>query len=75
MLYSFDLLPEARKISSVSVHCRNITSRKFCVERAKDFPHVDIRWSSRVIGVKNGDNTALLNVETPQGNYESKPTG
>ena len=72
LLYSFDLLPEGQEKYQAFLCLPQYYVEEMLVERAKDFPHVDIRWSSRVISVKNDDKTAWLDVETPEGNYRTE---
>ncbi|MGZ3409535.1 MAG: FAD-dependent monooxygenase [Xanthobacteraceae bacterium] len=69
LLYSFDLLPEGQEKYQAFLCLPQYYVEEILVERAKDFPHVDIRWSSRVTNLKNNEKTALLEVETPAGSY------
>ncbi|HVG52201.1 MAG TPA: FAD-dependent monooxygenase, partial [Xanthobacteraceae bacterium] len=70
ILYSFDLLPDGAEKYQAFLCQPQYYVEAILVERAKDFPHVDIRWSSRVTGVTNGDTCVRLRVETPEGNYD-----
>lgn len=70
LLYSFDLLPEGREKYQAFLCLPQYYVEAILVERAAELPHVDIRWSSRVIGVAPGDDKARLTVETPAGNYQ-----
>lgn len=69
ILYSFDILPDANERFQAFLSLPQYYVEAFLVDRAKDFPHVDIRWSNRVVDVKNGQRSAMLTVETPDGNY------
>ena len=39
------------------------------VDRASEFPHVDLRWSNRVVGIEQDGDRVRLDVETPEGRY------
>ena len=70
LLYSFDLLPDGHEKYQAFLCLPQYYVEEILVERAKDFPHVDIRWSNRVVGLKNGTKSAEIDVETPEGNYK-----
>jgi 3-(3-hydroxy-phenyl)propionate hydroxylase len=69
ILYSFNVLPEGNEKYQAFLCLPQYYVESILVERAKDFPHVDVRWSNRVVNVENGERSARLTVETPQGNY------
>ncbi len=69
ILYSFDVLPEGAEKYQAFLCLPQYYVESILVERARDFAHVDVRWSNRVADIKNGEKTAHLTVETPQGNY------
>jgi 3-(3-hydroxy-phenyl)propionate hydroxylase len=70
LIYSFDLLPDGAEKYQAFLCLPQYYVESILVERASEFPHVDIRWSSRLIDLKNTNDTARLTVETPEGNYE-----
>ena len=70
LLYSFDLSPDGEEKYQAFLCLPQYYVEEILVERVRDFPHVDIRWSSRVIDMTNGDKTAQLEIETPEGNYK-----
>jgi 3-(3-hydroxy-phenyl)propionate hydroxylase len=70
LLYSFDLLPDGAEKYQAFLCLPQYYVEAILVERAAEFPHVDIRWSSRVTDIVNGDDTATLTIETPEGSYE-----
>jgi len=69
ILYSFDILPDANEQYQAFLSLPQYYVEDILVQRAKDFPHVDIRWSNRVVDVKNGERSARLSVNTPEGAY------
>jgi 3-(3-hydroxy-phenyl)propionate hydroxylase len=69
LLYSFDILPDGREQYQAFLSLPQYYVESMLVERAKDFPGVDVRWSNRVVDIKNGERTAEITVETPAGNY------
>ncbi len=43
---------------------------KYLVDRAQELSSVDIRWQSKVIGIRNAVNNVTLTIDTPNGEYE-----
>jgi 3-(3-hydroxy-phenyl)propionate hydroxylase len=71
-VYSFDL----RQQSNYNLSCQppfiNIQQfyiEAFLVDRIRELGHVDLRWSSRVVGFEQNEDCATLKVATPQGEY------
>ncbi|HYE48714.1 MAG TPA: FAD-dependent oxidoreductase [Azospirillaceae bacterium] len=68
-VYSFDLLPEDGHANPAFVNLQQYYLEAYLVERAAAFPHLDIRWRSRVTGLEVRPDGVLLTVETPDGPY------
>jgi 3-(3-hydroxy-phenyl)propionate hydroxylase len=69
LLYSFDLSPEGNEKYQAFLCLPQYYVESILVERASEFPHVDLRWSSRVVGVEQDGECIRLEVETPEGRY------
>src|SRR5262245_9667984 len=69
LLYSFDLSAEGKEKYQAFLCLPQYYVESLLVERAADFVDVDLRWSSRLIGIEQSAQTARLTVETPQGRY------
>ena len=69
ILYSFDLTPEGDEKYSAFLCLPQYYCEEILVQRAAEFPGVDLRWSSRVAGVTQREDGVRLDIETPQGRY------
>ena len=69
LLYSFDLSPEGNEKYQAFLCLPQYYVESILVDRAREFPHVDLRWSNRVVGIEQKADRARLTVETPEGGY------
>jgi 3-(3-hydroxy-phenyl)propionate hydroxylase len=69
LLYSFDLSPDGNEKYQAFLCLPQYYVESMLVERASELPHVDLRWSSRVVGVDQDGDRVRLEVETPEGCY------
>jgi len=72
-VYSFDLRQQSNFGLSAQPPFINIQQfyiEGYLVERIYGLGHVDMRWTSRVVGFKQHDGYATLTVETPAGSYQ-----
>ncbi|MBV8746383.1 MAG: FAD-dependent monooxygenase [Xanthobacteraceae bacterium] len=69
LLYSFDLSPEGEEKYQAFLCLPQYYVESMLVERAGEFPHVDLRWSSRVVDIAQGGDRVRLDVDTPEGRY------
>ena len=73
LAYQFNLLPEDGHKMPAFINLQQYYLEQYLVERAQDFPEIDIRWSSRVSGIaQDGAEEgapAAVQVETEEGNY------
>ena len=69
LLYSFDLSPEGEEKYQAFLCLPQYHVKSMLVERAGEFPHVDLRWSSRVVDIAQDGDRVRLDVETPEGCY------
>ncbi len=69
LLYSFDLSAEGKEKYQAFLCLPQYYVESMLVERSAEFAHVDLRWSSRVVGIDQSPNRVRLNVETPEGPY------
>jgi 3-(3-hydroxy-phenyl)propionate hydroxylase len=69
LLYSFDLSAEGNEKFQAFLCLPQYYVESMLVDRAAEFAHVDLRWSSRVVGIEQGPSSARLTVETPDGRY------
>lgn len=71
-VYSFDLRQQSNYNLSRQPPFINIQQfyiEAFLVDRIRELGHVDLRWSSRVVGFEQADDVATLRVSTPEGEY------
>jgi 3-(3-hydroxy-phenyl)propionate hydroxylase len=69
LLYSFDLSPEGEEKYQAFLCLPQYYVESMLVERAGEFPHVDLRWLSRVVDIAQDGDRVRLDVETPEGCY------
>jgi 3-(3-hydroxy-phenyl)propionate hydroxylase len=69
LLYSFDLSPEGNEKYQAFLCLPQYYVESMLVERASELPHVDLRWSNRVVGIVQDGDRVRLEVETPEGRY------
>ncbi|MET3479341.1 FAD-dependent oxidoreductase [Variovorax atrisoli] len=68
-VYRFDLLPEPGHERPAFINLQQYYVEGYLVERAAALPLVDLRWNNKVTGIEQGDDGAVLTVETPEGSY------
>lgn len=68
-VYQFDLLPEAGHRRPAFINLQQYYLEGFLVERAQQLPNIDLRWSSKVTGLTQRGDHAVLDIETPAGTY------
>ncbi|KWT71180.1 FAD-dependent oxidoreductase [Comamonas testosteroni] len=68
-LYQFDLLPEAGHERPAFINLQQYYAEAYLVERALQLPLIDLRWHNKVTALVPRDDGALVNVETPEGEY------
>lgn len=69
-LYSFDLLPEQGHQRPAFVNLQQYYVEGYLHERASELPLLDMRWKSKVQGLRQADDHVLLTVDTPDGPYQ-----
>jgi 3-(3-hydroxy-phenyl)propionate hydroxylase len=69
-VYSFDLLPEAGHRRPAFINLQQYYVEGFLLERARALPLIDLRWRNRVAGLEPQADGVLLEIETPEGNYQ-----
>ncbi|WP_432729011.1 FAD-dependent oxidoreductase [Variovorax sp. W6] len=68
-VYRFDLLPEPGHERPAFINLQQYYVEGYLVERAAALPLIDLRWNNKVTGIEQGDDGAVLTVETPEGSY------
>lgn len=69
-VYRFDLLPEPGHERPAFINLQQYYVEGYLVERVAELPLIDLRWNSKVTGIEQRDDSAVLTVETPEGNYQ-----
>ncbi len=68
-LYQFNLLPEQGHKRPAFINLQQFYAEAYLVDRVQELPAVDLRWRNKVIGLKQRNDHAVLNIETPDGPY------
>ncbi|VTU41000.1 3-(3-hydroxy-phenyl)propionate/3-hydroxycinnamic acid hydroxylase [Variovorax sp. PBS-H4] len=68
-VYRFDLLPEPGHERPAFINLQQYYVEGYLAERAAELPLVDLRWNNKVVGIDNGADGVLLQIETPEGFY------
>ncbi|VTU39819.1 FAD-dependent oxidoreductase [Variovorax sp. PBL-E5] len=69
-VYRFDLLPERGHERPAFINLQQYYVEGYLAERAAALPLIDLRWSSKVVGIAQHVDHALLTIETPEGSYQ-----
>ncbi|WP_063533501.1 FAD-dependent oxidoreductase [Burkholderia sp. MSMB1589WGS] len=69
LIYAFDLLPEVGHARPAFVNLQQYYVEGYLAERALELPNLDLRWKSRVTGIRQTPEHAELDVDTPEGPY------
>lgn len=68
-IYSFDLLPETGHQRPAFINLQQYYVEGYLVERAAEFPNIELRWKNEVVAVEQHDEHVTLAVDTPDGRY------
>ncbi len=68
-VFGFDLLPESGHKMPAFVNLQQYYVEQFLVEAAQRTPLIDLRFKNRVINVERFGDHAILEIETPDGEY------
>jgi len=68
-IYSFDLLPETGHRRPAFINLQQYYVEGYLVQRAAEFPNIELRWKSEVAAVEQHDDHVTLAVDTPDGRY------
>jgi 3-(3-hydroxy-phenyl)propionate hydroxylase len=69
-IYNFDLLPEQGHKMPAFINLQQYYAEEYLVDRINELGMTDLRWRNKVTGIEiDSVGRALLNVETPEGNY------
>jgi 3-(3-hydroxy-phenyl)propionate hydroxylase len=75
LVYTFNLQPEAGHHRPAFINLQQYYVEGFLLERARELPNLEIRWKSKVVGVRQSgtpgtdDASVTLTVDTPNGQY------
>jgi 3-(3-hydroxy-phenyl)propionate hydroxylase len=75
LVYTFNLLPESGHNRPAFINLQQYYVEGYLLERARELPNLEIRWKSKVVGVRQDgasradDANVTLTVETPDGQY------
>jgi len=69
VLYQFDFQPESLSEQPPFINLQQFYLEWFLVDRIIELDRTDLRWRSRVVGVRNEADHVALDVETPDGRY------
>ena len=69
-VYAFDLLPDAGHKFPAFVNLQQYYVEEYLIDRAREFPGlIELRFKSRVVGVRQTSDGVTAEVETPAGRY------
>jgi len=71
-LYRFNLQPGKDQKYPAFVNLQQFYVEQYLVEKAADFPAIDLRWKNRVVDVRPGADFVEVEVETPEGRYTTR---
>ena len=68
-VYSFNLKDESHSEQPPFINLQQFYLEWFLVDRIRELDEHAIRWKSRVVRIENGDERAIVEVDTPSGAY------
>jgi 3-(3-hydroxy-phenyl)propionate hydroxylase len=68
-VYQFDLLPEEGHERPAFINLQQYYCEAYLVERALQFPNIDIRWKNSVTAAVPEEDGVHLTLSTPEGDY------
>ena len=68
-VYAFDLSPESRHSFPAFINLQQYHVESFLLERARELPHLEIRWRNEVVGIRQTKEAVELEIATPDGPY------
>ncbi len=71
-VYQFDLLPEDGHKIPAFINLQQYYLEDYIVQAAAGNPLIDIRWKHKLTGLRQDSDHAVLTVETPDGQFETK---
>lgn len=69
-VFEFNLLPEDGHERPAFINLQQYYCEAYLVERALQFPNLEIRWKNNCISVSDGEDGALVTLDTPEGPYQ-----
>ena len=70
-VYAFDLAPESGHKMPAFINLQQFHVERYLIERCADFPDlIDLRWTSRVGGIRQDDGGVRATIATAQSDYE-----
>ncbi|TDP63233.1 FAD-dependent oxidoreductase [Roseateles toxinivorans] len=70
LAYQFDLLPQAQQQMPAMINLQQYYLEEQLVAACDKHPLVDLRWKHRLTALEQGDDGALLTIETPDGSFK-----
>jgi 3-(3-hydroxy-phenyl)propionate hydroxylase len=71
-MYRFNLQPEQDQKFPAFVNLQQFYVEQFLVERVQEVQCVDLRWKNKLVSIRNGDDAAWIEAQTPDGRYSIK---
>jgi 3-(3-hydroxy-phenyl)propionate hydroxylase len=68
-VYSFDLLPDKQQAFPAFVNLQQYYTESYLLDAVNRTPFAELRWQSRVCGLRQAPGCVEIDVETPHGNY------
>jgi 3-(3-hydroxy-phenyl)propionate hydroxylase len=69
-VYNFDLLPEPGHKHPAFINLQQYYVEEYLIDRARAFPElIDLRFRSRLVGLRAGSEGVAADIETPEGRY------
>lgn len=71
-LYRFNLQQDTDQKFPAFVNLQQFYVEQYLVEKAADFPSIDLRWRNKVVDVRPSADCVEVDVETPEGRYTTR---
>src|SRR5213082_324147 len=67
LVYQFNLQPEQGHKRPAFINLQQFHAEAYLVDRVRDLPAIDLRWTNKVIGLEQRNDGVVLSIETPDG--------
>ncbi len=69
-VYSFDLLPVKDQKMPGMINVQQYYNEEYNIAALETLDNVELRWANKLTNIQNNDGGVIVNIETPEGDYQ-----